>query len=298
MKLITTLSVSISLLSSGALADGPRHLTYATEGGNALDAFVYSPSVDAETLESPIPAILMIHGGGWVMGSPWFMSRQSQALADEGFVVINIEYRLTDRETGLNAFPIPVHDTKAAVRWTRANAAALNVDPDHIGAVGGSAGAHLASLLATSGDVEELEGDVGEHGNVSSEIQAAVGWAAPFDLIAVAEVDPDDWDGVLAAFMGGTFDEVPENYYLASPAEHMDATDPPVLLLHEFEERIVFPTLQTEAFERGERIIEGFEVVNWEGEEHAFWVPGRGEHDRAEQTIQMTAEFFRKHLSD
>ena len=110
-----------------------------------------------------------MRGGGWQHGDSKGFAFIAAALAQAGFAAACIQYR-TSQEA---PFPAAVHDAKAAVRWLRANAGAYRIDPDAIGAIGGSAGAHLAAMLATSDAAADLEGG-GGHAGVSSRISAAV----------------------------------------------------------------------------------------------------------------------------
>ena len=95
-------------------------------------------------------------------------------MADNGFAAVVIDYRKKPA-VGLKDI---VYDSKAAVRWLRANATKYNIDPNWIGAVGSSAGGHLVSLLGTTANIKELEGNGGNEG-VSTEVQAVVGIATP-----------------------------------------------------------------------------------------------------------------------
>jgi acetyl esterase/lipase len=98
------------------------------------------------------------------------------ALAKRGLAAVSIDYRASGEAT----FPAAVEDTKAAVRWMRANAARYHLDPNAIGAIGGSAGAHLAAYLGLTRDARQFEGDGGNRG-VSSAVSAVVGFATPTD---------------------------------------------------------------------------------------------------------------------
>ncbi|MDR2883416.1 MAG: alpha/beta hydrolase [Alistipes sp.] len=121
------------------------------------------------------PVIVLIHGGGWRMGSKQERVFRSMLLhyANLGYVAVSLDYRLD----GEAPFPACIADVKCAVRWIKANAARLRIDPDRIGAYGHSAGGHLAVMLAVSADNPELEGD-GPWREHSSAIACAVGGAA------------------------------------------------------------------------------------------------------------------------
>lgn len=122
-------------------------------------------------------------------------------LAMAGFVAASIEYRTADEAT----FPAAVHDVKAAVRWMRAHAGTYGIAPDQIGAIGGSAGAHLIAMLATSGGVKELEGS-GGHDHTSSDIQAAVAMGGAYDLQPNDEAGPRFVEAV-TGFVGTVLEE-------------------------------------------------------------------------------------------
>src|SRR5688572_25088346 len=132
-----------------------RDLVYAQYGARQLKLDVYRPPQTDQ--RSAVPGIVVVRGGGWRSGDKDAFGFIAGQLAKEGFVAVSIEYR-TSAEA---KFPAAAHDVKAAVRWLRAHAAEYGVDPDAIGAIGGSAGAHLVALLGTSAGVDDLEGTGG-----------------------------------------------------------------------------------------------------------------------------------------
>ncbi len=128
---------------------------------------------------------MVIHGGGWIEGDKSsFASREHGVpgnivdFAALGFVAVTINYRLA----GEAPFPAALDDCKTAVRWLRAHARDYNVDPDHIGAFGNSAGGHLAMLLGMAGEDANRGGD-GPHQDQSSLVQAVVSDSGPIDLV-------------------------------------------------------------------------------------------------------------------
>lgn len=143
-------------------------LVYARYGDREVKLDLYRPARRGK----PLPAIVCIHGGGWFKGNRGMTRPLAQALADRGFVTVNIAYRLS----GEAKFPAAIEDAKAAVRWLRAHATTFGVDPTAIGATGLSAGGHLAALLATSAGVPEIEG-AGGHPSGSSPVQACIAMA-------------------------------------------------------------------------------------------------------------------------
>ena len=200
-------------------------LTYFEEGDVALQLDLYRPKYAT----GPLPTVVCIHGGGWENGTRQGFSKIAKALAKQGFCTATISYRLS----GEAQFPAQIEDSKAAVRWLRQNADRYGIDASRIGALGHSAGGHLAALLATSGDVTEIEVGSGA-GLVSSRIQAAVASGAQTDFLSernrLISAKPEA-GRIWRKFMGGSQDDKPEAYRLASPRAHLDAGDPPVAFM-------------------------------------------------------------------
>lgn len=148
-----------------------RDLVYAQVGQRNLPLDLYLPTSD-----KPLPVIVWIHGGGWPTGSKG-NAGPARPLVGQGYAVADVEYRLS----GEAIFPAQIQDCKAAIRWLRGNAKQYNLDGDHIGVWGSSAGGHLVALLGTSGDVAEF--DTAAHAEFSSRVQAVCDWFGPTDLL-------------------------------------------------------------------------------------------------------------------
>lgn len=181
----------------------------------------------------PRPAIVVIHGGGWVEGDKSSFALRKygvpgniEEFADLGFVAVTINYRLS----GEAPFPAALEDCKCAVRWLRAHAKEYNIDPKHIGAYGNSAGGHLAMLLGMIGKDAGLEGD-GPYQDQSSLVQAAVSDSGPIDL--VRQYQHGRLMRVVSQFLGGP----PEGervalYKKASPSQQITPKTAPLLLFY------------------------------------------------------------------
>ncbi|GIW04087.1 MAG: hypothetical protein KatS3mg059_0707 [Thermomicrobiales bacterium] len=152
------------------------------------------------------------------------------ALLDAGFTVVTVNYRLAPRFT----FPAMIEDVKCAIRSLRAHAPTYGIDPDRIGAWGSSAGGHLVSLLGTADASAGF--DVGEYLDYSSAVQAVVDMFGPADLTTLF---PPGSEGVRDA----VFDDF--DLALASPVTYVSPDDPPFLILHGEEDRLV-PIAQSE----------------------------------------------------
>jgi acetyl esterase/lipase len=189
-------------------------IEYANHDGVALLGDLYAPSAPGS-----YPALLLIHGGAWKMGSRAIYQYWGPYLAQQGYVAFAVDYRLATPRQPM--YPQNVHDVKAAVQFLRGSGPAIKVDPDRIGAMGDSAGGHLSSLLALSGDSPKLAnpytGD--QHHGVSTRLQAAVPVYGVFDLLRQWEHDQvtRSRDQITEKYLGGSPMEIRDVFYEASP---------------------------------------------------------------------------------
>jgi acetyl esterase/lipase len=208
-----------------------RDLEYARYGDQALLLDLYLPT----DRKGPMPCVVVIVGGGFRAQGKDRFGPIAAYLATNGYTAPCISYRGTPEHTYLAT----IHDSKAAVRWVRANASRYGIHPDRIAAMGQSAGAHLATMLAVSGGVAELEGD-GGHADQSSRIQAAVSLAGVFNFISRLKDGGQQPPGKLletkrrtnGEWVGEQFSETSAAWRQASPITHLSADDAPVLLVH------------------------------------------------------------------
>ena len=229
--LVTALVFSFSarifagdLLKSIENVSVESNLVYGKGGERDLKLTLYYPIEG----EGPYPAIVFIHGGGWRAGHPGHFARQAMYLTANGYVCACIEYRLSTEAI----FPAAIEDSKCAIRWMRGYAAKqYRVDPERIAVGGGSAGGHLALLAGTSGGVQELEGTGGWR-EFSSRVQLVIAYNPACEFIGKT-------NAAVTAFLGGTYEEAPERYHQATPETYLDGSDPPMLLLHGTEDKIV-----------------------------------------------------------
>lgn len=166
------------------------------------------------------PAIMLIHGGGWSKFSKQVYVDHGIRLADAGFVVAAINYRLVPE----GAYPEMIRDCLCALSFFRANAAEYGFDPDRVAVGGYSAGGHLSSLIAVAAEQPEFqpECDAGP----TTAPNAVVAGAGPQDMREMPEVD------AVTNFLGGTAADIPEIYDLASPIFHVRPQLPPFLFIH------------------------------------------------------------------
>ncbi|MDG4781796.1 alpha/beta hydrolase [Micromonospora sp. WMMD961] len=191
----------------------------------------------------PVPVLVWIHGGAWLFGSPkqpadWLMEADPfTAAIQAGFAVASAQYRLS----GEAPFPAQLDDVKAAVRWLRRHCDTVGVDRERIGVWGESAGGHLASMVALTGDDRDDSG-----------VQAAVCWYAPSNLLTMQSqahpsgtIDHDAADSPESLLIGAPLAENPEAGRAASPVTYVTDQAPPILLVHG-DQDLVVPVGQSE----------------------------------------------------
>jgi acetyl esterase/lipase len=201
-------------------------VTYCTQDGTPLAMDIYEPPAGAAR---PAPVALYVHGGGWVLGSRKLsgglgtkianprgalVPRLRPVLNQRGFVVASIDYRLG----GSSRWPGQLEDAKCAVRFLRANAGRLGIDPDRFGAWGSSAGGDLVSLLGVVGP--QAGYDRGQYADQSSRVQAVVDMFGAADLTDIHDTEPFMRTVIQLALGGST--SVRRS---ASPANYLDDGD-------------------------------------------------------------------------
>lgn len=174
----------------------------------------------------PFPAVVCIHGGGFRAGDRNGYNDMIRQLAQHGYVAVTVEYRLAPKFP----FPAAVYDVKASVRWLRANAKRYLIDPDRIGAMGGSAGANLAEMLGVTEGVKFLEGTEGNP-DQSSRVQAVVSYFGPTDFTKSYGKSVDAAE-VLPLYLGGNLEKARVRHLQSSPLYWVTPNAAPTLCIH------------------------------------------------------------------
>ena len=188
--------------------------------------------------------MVIIHGGGFNDGDK---ARPRELnfctnLAANGYVCMSINYKLSRPGARLvPTWPQSLHDAKTAVRWLRKNAGRWQIDPDRIGAMGGSAGGNLAAMLATTGPKDGLEPD-GPYAEFSTRVSCAIDFYG-----AVKLMDYHDMK-----MFSKTRAEAPELYEKASPVNYVDKGDAPMLIVHGTADKLV-------AISQSEALVSAFQ---------------------------------------
>jgi acetyl esterase/lipase len=252
-------------------------VTYCTAGDLPQKMDVYFPGGGG-----PWPALIYVHGGGWMRGDKSEAFTFAFRMTAQGYLVASIDYRLYPA----GRYPAMIEDVKCAVRSLRAHAGEYNLDPNRIGAIGVSAGGHLVSLLGTSDQTAGL--DVGEYLDQSSRVQAVVALAPVIDLTRSFP----NADLELMRQVG--FGE--DNIVQASPITHVTADDPPFLLIHGERDELV-PVEQSQLmYERLRQMNVPTQLVIVKNAYHSMTAPDGSATPTWEEIHQVIQQFLAESL--
>lgn len=254
-------------------------VVYTRAGGTELKLDLARPARG----EGPFPAVLVIHGGGWRGGDKSNSHGPMLEFARRGYVAVSPQYRFCPKDP----FPAQVHDVKAAVRWVKSHAGTYHVDRDRVGAVGFSAGGHLALMLGLTGPADGLEGDA-PAGATDTRIAAAVNFFGPSDLTA-ADI-PEGSKPLVRDFLGGTVAEKHDAAVKASPVTYVSKDDAPVLTFQGTKDPIVPYTQATRLAEAQTAAGVPGRVELLVGASHG-WADGEWK-----RTMRETFDFFDAHI--
>jgi acetyl esterase/lipase len=198
------------------------------------------------------PVLVAAHGGGWQLGDRKFYRHWGSYLAKHGYAVFAIEYRLM--KPGLGTWPGVVGDCRAAVQFVRAKAPDLGLDPERIGMIGDSAGAHLSALVALASD-EPPYSDLyrnDPYAATPADVKAVIGFYGVYDMAAQWEHDQitRPRDSVTEKLLGGPPMISRKTFFEASPLSYatVDKNSTRFLLIYGREDDIVDPATQSEKF--------------------------------------------------
>jgi acetyl esterase len=273
----------------------PQTVTYARSDGEVLQADVWEPSSPEGNVPRPQastrgrPAVIVVHGGGWRSGERSEFPSWDAWLADKGYVVFDIDYRLSPPPSWRDA---PA-DVACAVGWVKENAAHYDVDPERVVLMGRSAGGQLALLTAYEGGHAAPTPDCAASGVRDTGVAAVVAFYPPTDLSRLAAMG---YLPGLDRFVGGSLETVPGRYRNLSPVSHVDPADPPTFLAFGGNDQIV-PPEQSELLGRrlheagvANRLVE----LPWANHTFDFLWGGWG----SQITRSSLDDFLQNHLQD
>ena len=296
MKTLPLLFITILGIASAAQGDAPvpasrkakqayppvfsgaQVVTYKTVGETKLALNIFNP--EGHKPADTRPAIVFFFGGGWTSGSPGQFEQQCRYLASRGMVAITADYRVASRHQVKAAQCVA--DAKSAIRYVRAHAKELGVDPKRIAAGGGSAGGHIAGCTGTLPGLDEPAEDKA----VSSVPDAMVLFNPALTL---APVDGNDFGGFGARVPAEKLGAEP---LAISPTHNVKAGAPPTIVFHgKADSTVPFATVEVFAAamkKAGNRC----EVSAFEGQQHGFFNFGKGDNAMFLETLKQADKFL------
>lgn len=247
--------------------------------GRSLKADIFLPPLE----EKSRPAVLFIHGGGWIEGDRSQLRGYGILLARLGFVCMCNSYRLSNE----SIWPAQIQDVNCAIRYLRANATDLGLDPNRIGVSGNSAGGHLSLMAAATNYDQNFEGDGGSN-EVSSEIKAVCAIYPPTTIRQLEMLNP--LENAFLMLMGKEAKK--EDFDKASPLNYVTEDYPPCMLIHGSTDSVVRLKDSTKFYEKLIEFNRPASLHIFSEEEHAF----DGEPDYGRAVADLQALFFKKYL--
>ena len=248
-------------------------------GGRSLKADIFLPPLE----EKSRPAVLFIHGGGWIEGDRSQLRGYGILLARLGFVCMCNSYRLSNE----SIWPAQIQDVNCAIRYLRANATDLGLDPNRIGVSGNSAGGHLSLMAAATNYDQIFEGEGGSN-EVSSEIKAVCAIYPPTTIRQLEMLNP--LENAFLMLMGKEAKK--EDFDKASPLNYVTEDYPPCMLIHGSADSVVRLKDSTKFYEKLIEFNRPASLHIFSEEEHAF----DGEPDYGRAIADLQALFFLKYL--
>lgn len=268
-----------------------RDLSYIPDGDAAQKLDLYLPEKPAE---KPQPLIVHIHGGGWMGGSKYPCPVVN--MVGKGYVVASVEYRFSQKAK----FPAQIQDCQAAIRWLRAKSKDYNIDPEHVGVIGGSAGGHLCALVGTSGGKKAFPA-IGGNDDQPDRVQAVCDIFGPSNFTSVMKQADDDKNvrnifkfntpsDPYSSLIGVSLIDNKDKTDAVSPIHYVSQDNPPMLILHGTHDALV-PYAQSQELADA---LKAKGIPVW-----LQTLPGSGHGGPAfgkTGVVMLTLNFFDKHL--
>jgi acetyl esterase/lipase len=241
--------------------------------------------------------IVIIHGGGWTGGDKADLREfdTGTTLAKAGYVCVSVNYMM---DAG-KRWPTNVLDCKNGVRFLRKNAEQYHIDPNRIGVIGGSAGGHLALMVAYTADDPDLE-PTSPYPGISSRVGAVVDMYGITDLLTRRKTDdkgtPIGQPGDTTALFPATRSENPDLWRKASPVFRATKSAPPTLILHGTIDTTVDRDQATELDARLTEIGVPHQLIMLPDVGHTFYLNSWRRKPLPQDLRPVVIEFFDEHL--
>jgi len=226
-------------------------IQFAKPDGVPLSMNIYQPPQVGK-----YPALVVIYGGAWQNGNPAKDAQFNRYMAEHGYTVFAIDYRHAPDYR----FPAQLDDVRTAITFIRQHATEYEADPERLALLGRSSGAHLAMLAAYQPDAPLIRAVVNYYGPVN----LTEGYADP------PRPDPLNIRALLKAFLGGSPDELPQQYSVASPINYVNPQLPPTLLVYGSRDHVVQARFGQQMYERLRNVGSTAILLQIPWAEHAF----------------------------
>jgi len=186
------------------------------------------------------PCLIFVHGGAWRSGNKSHgHSHLRPYVETQKYVGVSIGYRLSDEAV----WPAQLYDCKAAIRFLHFNAKKYKIDTKRMLVFGTSAGGHLASMIAVTGNQEALQGTVGKHLKEPSTVSGAISYYGPSDFLRMddfpSQITHNSQDSPESQLIGAAIQSTPEKTRQANPITFLDSDDPPLICIHGNKDKLV-----------------------------------------------------------
>jgi acetyl esterase/lipase len=287
-----TAPLVLSACGSPTLAGTESTWTYCVDGGVPLTLDVFEPD---PVPTHPAPMVIDVHGGGWVLGNadvqPDSLDGQvERTLVGDGWVFASINYRLAPQWK----WPAQIEDAMCSVRYVRAHAATLHVDPNRIGAMGASAGGQLVSLLGLAPPAAGFGNT--QWADQSSTVNAVVDEYGPSDLTNPTLTKSATADHLALFVFGAPIGTDAPVLVSASPVTYVHAGAPPFLIIQGEEDTVVPPDQSTEFAARLKAAGDDVRLVLVAHADHGLVPSGGSPSPTVTQLSDDTERFFTAHL--
>lgn len=268
-----------------------RDIQYVPGGDKSQRLDLYLPT---KASDKPLPLVVWIHGGGWQGGNK--NGCPPRALLPRGYAAASVEYRFSQQAL----FPAQIEDCQAAIRWLRANSKKYNIDAEHIGVWGDSAGGHLVALVGTAGGKHAFP-VIGGNADQSDRVQAVCDFYGPTDFNTVVKQAASDknaknifdfqtMNNPYAALIGVKLGTDEQKAEAVSPIHYVSKDNPPFLIVHGTADALVPFAQSTELADALKKADVPVILQALPGSNHggpAFWQPS---------VQKLIATFFDKYL--
>lgn len=204
-----------------------REIIYYSIGKRDLHSDVF---YSAKSGGQKIPAVVLIHGGGWASGNKSHLVPMAQILATHGFFTASVEHRLSPEAK----YPAAISDLKTFVKWIKINAEKYNIDTTKIAVLGCSSGATLATFIGVTGQNPDFVSHQ-INSSVTDKVQAIINIDGILDFTDPAESAKDNdpmKPSAGARWFGYTYQQKPEIWVEASPINYAGPKTPPTLFIN------------------------------------------------------------------